>query len=574
MSLNRQELQSHLSVARGDQPADLVLKNARIVNTLSSEIEEGSVAVYAGQVCGIGDYAGRQEVDLRGAYLAPSFVDGHIHIESSALTPAAFAQAVVVHGTGAVITDPHEIANVCGVRGIQYMLKAAEDLPIDIFVNLPSCVPATELETSGAGLTAADLQPFLTHPRVLGLAELMNYPGVIAGDAAVLDKIMAARSRPRDGHAPHVRGHALNAYIAAGIETDHECTTLAEAREKLRRGLVVQIREGSSAKNLAALCELIDARTAHRLMFVSDDRHADDLVQQGHMNAILRKAVTMGVDPLLAVRMVTLHPAKHYGLQGIGAIAPGYLADFVELDNLTNFRALRVWKRGKLVAENGRALANLQLTDEQGVTNTVHLAPLPESCLQIAATSRRARIITLIPGEISTRSTSAELPVAGGNWAADTAQDILKLAVIERHGRTGNIGIGFVQGFGIRGGALVSTVAHDSHNIVVVGDNDTDMLAAVRHVQTLQGGLAVVSHGQVLADLMLPIAGLISRGTAADVGEAFKRLHSAAAALGSCLESPFMLLSFLALPVIPELKLTDRGLVDVGSFTLVPVAIS
>ena len=568
------DLQSLLAVARGDQPADLLLKNGRVVNTLSCEIEEIAVAIFAGRIAGLGEYDAREVVDLRGAYLAPAFLDGHVHIESSLLSPAEFARAVVPWGTGGVVCDPHEIANVCGVNGIRYLLAATEDVPLDVFVMLPSCVPATHMETAGAELSAQDLEPLLSHPRVLGLAEVMNFPGVVFGDEGVLSKIAMAEGRPVDGHAPGVGGRWLNAYAAAGIGTDHESSSFEEARDKLRRGMAVFIREGSTARNLEALLPLVTPATAHRFAFVSDDRHADDLIREGHMNATLAKAVARGLQPVLAVCMATANTAAIFGRGDIGAIAPGRRANLVELENLQSFRPLRVWREGQLVAEDGKLIAEVREVPSDGVRGTVRIRKISADDLSVAATSAAVHIIDLISDQIVTARSTAKLPVVNGAWQADATQDIAKLIVIERHGRGGGIGKGFVRGFGLKRGALASTVAHDSHNLICAGMSDSDMLLAVRALAEGGGGLVVVADGRVLAQLSLPIAGLMSDRPALDVVRGVESLHQTARELGCPLSAPFMALSFLALPVIPHLKLTDRGLIDVDQFKPIELAAS
>lgn len=567
-------LQALLTVARGDRPADLLLKNGRVVNTLSYEIEECSVAVADGLIAGLGDYEAREVVDLEGLFLAPSLIDGHIHIESSLLAPAEFARAVVPCGTGAVVCDPHEIANVCGEAGIQYMLDATEHLPLDVFVMLPSCVPSTHMETAGAELDAEKLKPFLSHPRVLGIAEVMNFPGVVFGDEGVLQKIALADGRPVDGHAPGVRGRWLSAYAAAGIGTDHESTTFEEAREKLRRGMAVFIREGSTARNLEALLPLVTSANAHRFALVSDDRHADDLVREGHMNATLAKAVARGLDPILAVAMATSHPAAIFGRKDIGSIAPGRRANMVAFADLKSFRAEKVWRDGKLVAANGSVLVNVPSFDTSTVLGSVKIPPLTADDLAVPAQGERANIIDLIPDQIVTSRSAASLPVQKGNWCADAVQDIAKLVVVERHGRNGNIGKGFVRGLGLKHGAIASTVAHDSHNLICAGMSDADMLCAMLALKQKGGGWIVVAGEKLLAHLSLPIAGLMSDQPAAAVVRSVEYLHGAARELGCALSAPFMALSFLALPVIPHLKLTDKGLIDVDKFAPIDLAAS
>lgn len=572
--MNVERLQRVLAVARGDEPADLLLRGGRVVNTLSYEIEEMSVAVVDGVIAGLGDYAARETIDLGGAFLSPALIDGHIHIESSLLSPVEFARAVVPWGTGAVVCDPHEIANVCGETGIEYMLAATENLPLDVFVMLPSCVPATHMETAGAELTAERLRPFLAHPRVVGLAEVMNFPGVVFGDEAVLGKIAIAGDRPVDGHAPGVGARWLNAYAAAGIATDHESSALEEAEEKLRRGMVVLIREGSTARNLDALLPLVTPARAHRFAFVSDDRHADDLISEGHLNATLAKAVARGLDPILALAMASSHTAAIFRRRDIGAIAPGRRANFVAFQDLVSFRPVQVWRDGVLVAEHGKLTADLTTVASSAVRGSVRISSLSGESLRIPATSRCANVIDVIPDQIVTGKSTAELPVQDGCWQADIAQDITKLVVIERHGRNGNIGKGFVRGFGLARGALASTVAHDSHNLICAGVSDADMLLAIRGLAEGGGGLVVVENGRTLAQLPLPIAGLMSDQPASTVVDALASLHEAAQAIGCRLSAPFMALSFLALPVIPRLKLTDLGLVDVDQFRLIDLATS
>jgi adenine deaminase len=568
------ETQALLKVARSDAPADLVLKNARIVNTFSYEIEEGDVAIFAGRIAGIGEYEGRDVVDLGGAYLAPSLIDGHIHIESSLLSPSEFARAVIRWGTGAVVCDPHEIANVCGTAGIQYMLDATEKVPLDVYVMLPSCVPATNMETAGAILGHEDLRPFLSHPRVLGLAEVMNFPGVVFGDESVLKKIEMAGNRPVDGHAPGVRGKWLNAYAAAGIRTDHECTTREEAEEKLRRGMTILIREGSTAKNLKELLELVNPANAHRFAFVSDDRHADDILREGHLNATLHKAVKHGLDPVMAVAMASTHTAEIFGLREIGAIAPGHRANLVTFEDLKSFHPIKVWRDGKKIVENGEVTIEVPRASAASVMHTMKLKPLTEKDFAIRAGSGSCNVIEIIPDQIVTGRITAHLPVQNGEWQADEKQDIAKLVVIERYGKNGNIGKAFARGFDLRRGALASTVAHDSHNLICAGMSDRDMMIAANALIECGGGLVVVADGQIRAKLALPIAGLMSDQPAQVVVEAVSKLHAAARDLGCTLSAPFMALSFLALPVIPHLKLTDRGLFDVDSFKPIELAVT
>ncbi len=559
-----------LPVARGERPADLLLRNARVVNVFTGELETTDVAIASGVIVGVGPgYRAAQERDLAGRVLAPGFMDAHMHVESAMVPPAEFARAVVPQGTTTVVIDPHEIANVFGAAGIDYLLAAREGIPLDVFVMLPSAVPASHMETAGAALSAADLAPFMQHPAVLGVGEMMNFPGVIAGDPEVLRRAAIAGAKRVDGHAPGVRDQALNAYILAGVGSDHECTTVAEAEQRLRRGMYLMIREASNARNLAALLPAVTPANSRRCLLVTDDRTPADLLDEGHINFLVRKAIGLGLDPILAVQMATLNVAEYFGLRGRGAIAPGYRADMVVLDDLSaDFAVLEVYRAGALVAANGQLLAESRTTVPP-LPNSVHLPALTAASFAIPAAGERARIIGLVPDQIVTRALSDAVRVENGMAVADPARDILKLAVIERHGRGGAVGLGFVQGFGLREGALASSVAHDSHNIIVVGTNDADMLAAAQALAGMQGGQVAVAGGTVLAAVPLPIAGLMSDQPVETVRAQADALNAATRGLGCPLHAPFMALSFLALPVIPSLKLTDQGVVDVEQFALV-----
>lgn len=498
-----------IAVARSEEPADLWLKNAQVVNVLSAEIHSADVAIYEGRVVGFGPYEARQTIDLEGRYLCPGFIDGHVHLESSMVQPSEFARAVVPHGTTAVVADPHEIANVLGLDGVRYVLEASEGLPLTIYVMLPSCVPATQMETAGAELSAADLATLLDHPRVLGLAEMMNFPGVLFRVPEVLEKIGMAGQRPVDGHAPGLSGKDLNAYVAAGVRSDHECTTLDEAREKLRLGMHIFIREGTTARNLRDLLPLVTPANARRCSFVTDDRHPEDLLSEGHIDDLVRKAVAQRLDPVIAVQMASINTAEYFGLRNVGAIAPGYRADLLVVDDMERFGIAQVFAAGQLVAEEGRFLPLPAELPGVPLESTMHL-DLTALDFTIAAGEGLARVIGVIPGQIITERLIVQVPVKNGQAVADPAQDLLKMAVVERHQNTGNVGLGFVKGFGLRKGAIASSVAHDSHNIVVVGADDTDMRAAVEAVAEMGGGQVVVTDGQVKAQLPLPIAGLMS----------------------------------------------------------------
>ena len=558
--------------ARGETPADLLLKGGRIVDVFSGEIVTGDIAVKEGTIVGIGPYRARQTVDLDGRIVTPGFIDAHVHIESAMTGVTEFARAVAAHGTTTVIADPHEIANVLGVEGIRYMLAASEGQPVNFFFMLPSCVPATDMETAGARLTADDLQPFMKEDRILGLAEMMNYPGVLVADPEVLRKIALAEEarKPVDGHAPGLTGADLNAYVAAGIASDHECTTLEEAREKLKAGMHIMVREGTAAKNLAALLPLVNPHTCRRMMWCTDDRHAHDLLTEGHIDFIVRSAVGRGLDPVVAVQMATLNPAEFFGLRHLGAVAPGRRADLLVIDDLYDLKVGRVYSRGRLVAVDGRTVDDLDTPRPIGTPLAMRVPPGALD-FSITATGRRVRVIEIVPGQIITRSVVARARIENGLAVSDPGRDLLKIAVVDRHSGTGRTAAAFVKGLGLKQGAIASSVAHDSHNIIVAGVGDSDMSAAVERVVKMAGGLAVVAEGRLLAELALPIAGLMSEAPLAEVAAHLDRLTAAARSLGSPLNDPFMTLSFLALPVIPALKLTDRGLVDVEKFEIVPV---
>jgi adenine deaminase len=559
-----------ISVARGDAPAELVLANARIINTFSGVVEEGNVAVCQGRIAGVGDYHRTKEViDLGGRYLAPGLINGHTHLESSMLDVGQYARAVVPHGTVAIVTDLHEIANVSGMDGIKYVLDCARRLPLDVFLMAPSCVPATHLETSGAEISAGDIRKMLRWRDCIGLGEVMNYPGVLAGDAAVLSKIKAAGNKVLDGHAPGLSGKDLSAYIAAGMRSDHESVTLAEAEEKLRKGMFVLIREGSSEKNLEALLPLVTDKTWHRCFFVVDDRSCADLLRDGDIDAVVRKAIRLGLDPVRAVQMATINTAGYFKLKGLGAIAPGNYANLIVMDSLDELVINEVFYRGRLVAREGKALFSPYRAGGDRLRYSINIKPFYKEDFKLKSSGDSHPVIEVVPGQIITRKKLMKVLLGDGEVMPDTGRDILKAAVVERHHAMGNIGLGLITGFGLKRGALASSVAHDSHNIIVVGTNDDDMLVAIREVERLQGGLVVAADSRVLASLALPVAGLLADRPLEDVVAGLEKLEKAAADLGSVLPASFATLSFLALPVIPELRLTDLGLVDVNAFKLI-----
>jgi len=540
------------------------------VNVFTGEVEPGNVAICRGRIAGVGDYHQAKEVlDLRGRYLAPGLIDGHVHLESSMLDVAQYARAVVPRGTLAVVTDLHEIANVCGLDGMRYVMDFARRLPLELFLMAPSCVPATHLETSGASLGIEELRQVLRWKGCIGLGEVMNFPGVIGGDEGVLSKIDLARGKVADGHAPGVSGQNLSAYIAAGIYSDHESVSLAEAGEKLRQGMFIMIREGSSEKNLEALLPLVTDKTYKRCLFVVDDRSCVDLLRDGDVDAVVRKAIASGLEPVRAIQLATINTAEYFRLDRLGAVAPGYQANLIVISDLPGLQIDMVFYQGRLVAREGKPLFSVHKPGGRGLTDTVNIKPFGMEALRLMAAGDVEPVIEIVPGQIITRKRLEKVRVVDGVVMPDVNRDILKLVVVERHKATGNIGLGLVTGFGLKEGALASSIAHDSHNIVAVGTNDEDIFTAVREIEGLQGGLVAAAGGKVLASLALPIAGLLSEEPLEVVVAKLDKLEQVAADLGTTLPSSFSTLSFVALPVIPELRLTDLGLVDVGQFRLI-----
>ena len=581
------DIKDRIAYAKGEKPevtlwseADLLLTNAQLINVFSKEIETQAVAIAHGKVVGLGDYPARVTIDLQGRYLAPGLIDAHVHIESSMVGVGEYARAVLPRGVTTVVTDFHEIANVMGIKGIELMragggplAKGIESIPLNLFVMLPSCVPATHLETAGAKIQAEDLKNLMQEEWVKGLGEMMNFPGVIHGDPEILKKIaMAMAQRKRvDGHAPGLSGKELAAYIAAGISSDHECTTRAEAEEKLKQGMYLMIREGSTAKNLEELIQIVTPANAGRCMLVTDDCHPADLITRGGVDHCVRKTIRLGLDPITAIQMATLTPAQYFPLPGIGAIAPGYDADLVVIDDLDNFRVSQVFKQGRLIAENGKLISGVKDQGTVKPENTFNVPAISAEQFRIKAETSRAKVIEVIPQQIITKKAIYEMKTQDGLATADLDRDILKIAVVERHKGTGNIGLGFVKGIGLRQGAIASSVAHDSHNIVVVGTDDKSMAQAVQGIVAMRGGLIATKGDKTLASLPLPIGGLMSDQTIEEVRDSLNRLHRTVKEMGGEPADPFMALSFLALPVIPELKITDKGLVDVTKFKIVPL---
>jgi adenine deaminase len=557
------QLPDLLKVARGDAPADLVLKNCRIVNVYSGEIETGDIAIHGSRIAGIGTYRGKDEADLRGAYVAPGLIDAHVHIESSLCIPPHFASAVLPRGVTTVVTDPHEIANVAGAAGVQFMIISGSNLSLEVVMMFPSCVPATDMATSGATLDPRrDLRG---RPEIIGLAEVMNFPAVIHGDTEMLGKLESMLSRPKDGHCPGVRGQPLNAYIAAGIGSDHESVTIEEAKEKLARGLYILIREASNAQNLDALLPLITEKNSRRICFCTDDRQPHDLLTNGGIDHMLRRAIASGIDPITAFRCCTLNPAEWFGLNHIGAIAPGKLANLLVFDDLHAPRASQVYVKG-------RRLDTIPPAGTTRVNDALRRscrAKLTELNFRIPAKAGKIRVIGSRENQLITDHLVLEPKVQNDEVIADPSRDLLKMAVIERHHASGNVGLGFIQGIGLKHGAIAGTVAHDHHNLVVIGCDDISMVAAAYAVCAIGGGLVVTSGEHILAKLPLPVAGLMSDRPIEDVRIAYDHLLAACKQLGSPLRDPFMAMSFMALEVIPSLKLTDKGLVDVEAFRLV-----
>jgi adenine deaminase len=558
-----------IKVARGEEPCDLVIRGGEVINVLSGEIYKADVAVFDGMVVGLGDYDGREEMDVSGKYLAPGFIDGHVHIESSMVEVREFAKAVVPRGTTSVVVDPHEIANVFGLEGIQYMLRSSKYNPLNVFLMLPSCVPATHFETSGSSLKGFDLYPFLTEKWVLGIGEVMNYPGVLRQDQDLLDKITMANEKRVDGHAPNLGGKDLCAYVAAGIGSDHESTTVEEVREKLRLGMHIMMREGSLTKNLRDLIPAITPYNLCRCLFVTDDRHPKDILDEGHIDFMVRTAIEMGIDAVSAVRLATINCAEYFKLDKLGAIAPGYIADVLVLDSLDEPRVEMVFKRGKLAARDGELLELEEAPPKVPLRGSINIKFLTLDDFKIPAKGTQVRVIQLHPKDIKTTEVIADARIEEGAVVSDPEDDIIKVLVIERHHASDKIGKAFVKGLGMKRGAIASSVAHDSHNIVVAGVNDEDMLEAVIEICRMRGGLAVVDGGKVLARVPLPVAGLMSEEPMTRVRDDLEKLGEAARSLGVTIDEPFMAISFITLAVVPDLKLTDLGLFNVKTFKFV-----
>jgi len=561
-----------IKVARTNKKAALVLKNGQIVNVFSGVIETKDIAIEEGLVVGVGKYEGLEEIELNGKYVAPGFIDAHVHIESSMLTPPEFARIIMPKGTTAIIADPHEIANVNGVKGIRYLLDTAASTPLDVFMMIPSCVPATKFETSGAVISANDIELMKSEKNVTGLGEVMNYPLVLSGDLDIHTKIAIMQDKNVDGHAPGLTGSDLNAYILSGIKTDHECTTYQELEERVALGMYVLIREGSHTRNEEKLLHGFSVSNHHRLMFCTDDKHPEDIVREGHINYNVNLAIKNGISPILAIRMATINTAECYKLKGYGGIAPGYFADLIVFDDLNLIEPQMVFKKGQMVAKEGKALFTSKKFLNGYVTNTVKIKN--ESInLDLCLKHNVVHVIDLVPNNATTKKGIARVKVEEGKYGNDSSTDILKLAVIERHSFTGNVGLGLVRGYGLKDGSIAMTIAHDSHNLLVLGDNDSDMQLAIATIKKINGGIVVVHHHEVVEYLPLEVGGIMTNATAEFVIKKLNDISSITRMMGvkKVHEDPLLSLAFLSLAVIPELKLTDKGLFDVTKFAFIPI---
>ena len=561
-----------INTARGFEKADLVIKNANIINVLSEEIYQADIAIKDGIIAGVGNgYFGEKEIDINGAYVSPSFIDGHVHLESTMMLPREFAKIVLPAGTTTVIIDPHEISNVLGLHGISFMHEVVKDLPIDVYTMLPSCVPATPFETSGFDLTSYDLSLLIDKPWVLGLAEMMNFPGVLNQDKNVMAKLELAKSYNKciDGHAPYLSNKDLCAYIASGVKSDHECTTPEEAIEKMRLGMYIMIREGTAAKDLEALIPVLQECNTRKCIFVTDDRHPADLKE--HINGMVRRAVKAGVPPVKAVQIASLNTAEYFGLKNLGAIAPGYKADMLILPDLKTFKPDIVIKNGQIAVENGNIVSKIPEKTAIETRNSVNVRWITPEDFVIKTEAAKVQALEVIPNQLITKSVVSEIKIQDGNAVSNIENDTLKICVIERHRATGNIGKGFVKGFNLKCGAIASTVAHDSHNMIVIGTNDDDMYTAAVALIKCQGGKVVVKDGEIISSLPLPIAGLMSDRDFDFVINKCHELNQAAHSIGCKLEDPFMTMGFLSLPVIPELKITDKGVFDTNKLDFINI---
>lgn len=566
----KEQLKDIIIKAKGAKNSELVLKNANIINVFSGEIIKGDVAIDNGRIVGIGEYKGENEIDLEDKYLSPGFIDSHVHIESSMSSPSQFAKVIVPRGVTTIIADPHEIANVKGIEGIKYIIEDSKNVPLDVQVMLPSCVPSTNFENAGAILEAKELRDLIDEDNVIGLGEVMNYPGVISADDNVLDKLVLFNDMIIDGHGPMISNKDLNAYVAAGIKTEHECSTIEEVIDRIRLGMYVLLREGSAARDLRNIVHGVNKDNLRRFLLCTDDKHPDDLINEGSIDFNIKLAIKSGINPVDAVRMATLNPSECYGLKGKGAIAPGYMADLVVIDNLDDLNILKVFKSGKLVAENNRALFDSAIYLPENMTESVKIKDIMIEDIQIPMKTNKANIIGVIEDSLVTDRVVKKVNIVDGYFDFSN-DDILKLVVIERHLATGNIGVGLIENFNLKNGAIGSTVGHDSHNIIIIGDNDEDILIAIEEIKRIGGGLTLVSEGKVLKSLPLEIGGIMTSKPIEETNSTLKEMMKISYEELKVNKNidPFMTLAFMALPVMPKLKLTDMGLFDVEKFDFI-----
>ncbi|MFZ3578982.1 adenine deaminase [Virgibacillus sp. DJP39] len=570
--MDKKLLKKRIAIAAKKIPADIVIKNGKIVDVFNQEIIEADIAIADGVFAGIGSYQGEFIIDAKGKYVTPGFIDGHVHIESAMVTPAEFANVVLPHGVTSVVADPHEIANVSGIEGIKFMFDGSENIPLNVFFAIPSCVPATPFENNGSSLLALDLLPLYKHERVVSLGEVMDFPAVLNGDEDMIDKLLDAMSQNKviDGHAAGVDQNGINVYTAAGIHSDHECTTAEEAKDRLQRGMYVMLREGSASRDLKTLLHAVNETNARRCLFVTDDKHLDDLIEEGSIDHNVRVTIEQGMKPITAIQMATINAAECFGLKNKGAIAPGYDADFLLLDNLESVDVLETFVKGISIAKNGKCVSEYKNAARPTgrIINSIQMKDITSDELTIELNhGQKANIISIVPGSIVTKHVVMEVDALNGKFQSSISDDLLKMVVIERHNQLGNVGLGILQGLGLNSGAIATTIAHDSHNIVAAGTNDEDLLVAVNCIKEMSGGVVVVDNGNVLASLPLVISGLISDKDYKTVNTGLHKLNNALGSLGFSGDfNPFITLSFMALPVIPEIKLTDLGLFDVKSF--------
>ncbi len=568
----KEELRNLIVKAKGEEKPEIVLKNGNIINVFTGEIIKGDVAIDRGKIVGIGEYSGKEEVDLEGKYISPGFIDSHVHIESSMSSPSQFARVIVPRGVTSIIADPHEIANVKGIDGIKYIMEDSKNAPLDVYVMLPSCVPATGFENSGAILEAEDLRELIAEKRVIGLGEMMNYPAVIACDDKILEKLILEENMIIDGHGPMIKGKDLNAYVAAGIKTEHECSTVEEVVDRLRLGMYILLREGSATRDLRNIIKAVNKDNLRRFLFCTDDKHPEDLINEGTIDFNIKLAIKAGIDPVDAIRMATLNSAECYRLRNKGAIVPGYVADLVIIDNLVDFNILKVYKNGELVAENRKPLFQPNIYLPENMTDSVRIKDVKLEDIQIPMKVNKANIIGVLEESLITEKIVKEVKVVNGNFSFSD-DDILKLVVIERHLKTGNIGVGLIENFKLKNGAIGSTIGHDSHNIIIVGGNDKDILATVEELKKIGGGLVIASEGKVLRKLPLEIGGIMTSKPIEETNLILKEMIDIAHEKLNVNKNidPFMTLAFMALPVIPKVKLTDMGLFDVENFNFINI---